>query len=67
MPKIEDAREAEKMVCSRYGILDSQLYEFKVHKRGYTWVVTYNLLNVLDTERHEVHINARTGKMLMIR
>jgi hypothetical protein len=67
MPKIEDAREAEKMVRSRYGILDSQPYEFKVHKRGYTWVVTYNLLNVLDTERHEVHINARTGKMLMIR
>ena len=67
MPKVEDAREAEKMVRSRYEILDSQPYEFKVYKRGYTWVVTYNLLNVLDTERHEVHINARTGNMLTIR
>jgi len=67
MPKVKDAREAEKIVRSRYEILDSQPYEFKVYKRGYTWVVTYNLLNVLDTERHEVHINARTGNMLTIR
>ncbi len=66
MPKVEDAREAEEMVRSRYGILDSQPYEFKVRKRGYTWIVTYRLLNVMDVERHEVHINAQTGKMLMI-
>jgi hypothetical protein len=66
MPKVEDAREAEKMVRSRYGILDSEPYNFEIHKRGYTWVVTYKFLNVLDTERHEVHINAQTGKMLMI-
>lgn len=67
MPKVEDARKAEEMVRSRYGILDSQPYKFEVHKRGFTWVVTYSLMNVLDIEKHEVHINARTGKMLMIK
>jgi len=67
MPKVTDAREAEEMVRSRYGMLDSQPYDVKVRKQGYTWIVTYRLLNVTDTERHEVHINAQTGSMLTIK
>jgi hypothetical protein len=67
MPRVVDARVAEKMVRSRYGILDSQPYEFKVRKQGYTWIVTYRLLNVMDAERHEVRINAQTGNMLTIK
>jgi len=67
MPQVKDAREAEKIVRSRYGLLDSQPYEFKVHKQGYTWIVTYRLLNVMDAERHEVRINAQTGNVLTIK
>jgi hypothetical protein len=66
MPKVTDAREAEKMVRSRYGIWDSS-YKFEIHKRGTTWVVTYNILSVTDAERHEVHIDATTGNMLTIK
>jgi len=66
MPQVKDAREAERMVRSRYGIWDSS-YKFEIRKRGTTWVVTYNVLSVSDTERHEVHIDARTGNMLTIK
>lgn len=66
MATVEDAREAEKVVRSRYGLLDSEPYNFEIHKQGYTWIVTYNLLNVLDQEKHEVRINAKTGKILRI-
>lgn len=66
MARVEDAREAEDMVRSRYSLIDAP-YNFEIHKRGYTWVVTYNMVSVLDPEKHEVHINARTGRMLTIR
>lgn len=67
MPKVKDARDAEEMVRSRYGLLDSQPYELQVRKQGYTWIVTYKLLNVMGGERHEVHINAQTGNMVTIK
>lgn len=68
MARVEDAREAEDMVRHRYSsIIGPEPYNFEIHKRGYTWVVKYNILSVLDTEEHEVHINAKTGKMLTIK
>ena len=68
MAEVEDAREAEDMVCSYYSNpLGPQPYNFEIHKRGYTWVVTYNIQTIMDVEEHEVHINARTGKMVRIK
>lgn len=69
MARVEDARKAEDMVRSSYypNLPDPQPYNFKIYKRGYTWVVKYNLLTVMDVEEHEVHINARTGKMVTIK
>ncbi|MDO8716850.1 MAG: hypothetical protein Q7J73_08615 [Dehalococcoidales bacterium] len=67
MAKVNDAREAEAMVRSLYpSIADPQPYNFETHKQGYTWIVKYNLLSVIDTKKHEVRINAITGKMVRI-
>ncbi len=66
MAEVEDAREAEDMVRSLYSPLVS-FSEFETHKQGYTWIVTYKVVSVRDIERHEVHINARTGNMVTIR
>ena len=69
MAAVKDAREAEDMVCSLYPnpVVDPQPYNFEIYKQGYTWIVKYNLLTVMDAEEHEVHINARTGKMVRIK
>ncbi len=68
MARVEDAREAEDMVRSLYSNpLGPHPYDFETHKQGYTWIVTYNVMSVVDVERHEVHINARTGRILTIR
>ena len=68
MAKVEDAREVEEMVCSYYSNpVGPHPYNFKIYKQGYTWVVIYNILTVMDLEEHEVHINARPGKMVTIK
>ena len=68
MAKVEDVREAKDMVCSLYPkLVDPQPYNFEIYKQGYMGVVKYSLLTVMDVEEHEVHINARTGKMVRIK
>jgi len=68
MARVEDIGEAQDMVCSLYPNLDDpQPYNFEIYKQGYTWVVKYNLLTVMDFEEHDVHINAITGKMVRIK
>ena len=66
MARVEDAREAEDMVCSYYSPIGPQPYNFEVYKRGYTWVVKYNIQTIMDIEEHEAHIDARTGNILSI-
>lgn len=67
MPKVTDAREAERMVRARYGPLDAPLRDLKVRKQGYAWIVTYQVLKAAGDEPHEVRINAHTGDMITIK
>ncbi len=70
MAAVKDAREAEDMVDEYYRErfpFGPWPNDFETYKRGYTWIVNYNLQTVMDIEEHEVHINARTGNMVMIK
>ncbi|MBA7699888.1 hypothetical protein ES703_108593 [subsurface metagenome] len=68
MAEVEDAREAEDMVHSLYpNPLGPHPYDFKTYKQGFTWIVKYNVPSIMNVERHEVRINARTGNMVRIK
>ncbi len=65
MAEVNDAREAENMVRDLWSVGKPGMSNFDVHKQGIGWIVTYETLTVLGgVEEHEVHINAKTGKML---
>ena len=67
MARVEDAREAEEIVYSywREHYPLEVTHNFHTRKRGYTWIVTFNH-GILDT-KGEIHINAKTGRMVMIK
>ena len=49
MARVKDARKAEDMVCSLYpNLVDPEPYNFEIYKWGYTWVVIYNIQNIMD-------------------
>jgi hypothetical protein len=68
MPEVEDARDAENLVRSTSADGDPEMFRFKARKQGDTWIVTYNTQELLGAiNKHEVHIEARTGNMLTIK
>lgn len=64
MPEVEDASEAEDIVRSLWSVGDPEMYNFEVHKQGYTWIVTYETQTVWGVTEHLVRINAHTGNIL---
>ena len=67
MAGVKDAAEVEEIVASLYpDPLEPQPYNFEIYQHGDAWVVIYNVLTDMEIEVHEVHIDAGTGKMLMI-
>ena len=63
MATVKDGREAEKMVEEHYPL--EVLNNIRTRKQGYTWIVTFNHA-ILGT-KGEIHINAKTGSMVMIK
>ena len=65
MANVEDADEAINMVKDRWRPgRDGEWNNFKTHKQGFTWVVTYTEHFMDGRKQHEVHINAKTGKLV---
>jgi len=64
MPKVKDAREAIRIVCSRWHVGDPEMVHMTARRRGLVWIVKYDDLSVGGTE-HEVHIKAETGEFTM--
>ena len=59
MADVQDAREAEEIVESYYSNrnpLGPQPYGFRTHKRGYTWVIKFNLEALAGEKDCEWHI-----------
>ncbi len=72
MTKVLDAREVQQMVNSYYEERDplhigAHPYNFRINKQGFTWIVKFTLDNIMDSEEHEIHINARTGNTVNIK
>ena len=62
MPKVKDARQAEKIVCSHYPIL-AQPHDFETHQQDDTWVVIFKVFTTTWALEHEWHIDANTGNV----
>jgi hypothetical protein len=65
MASIDDASQVEKIIRSKYPYLsDPKPYKIKVRKQGITWIATYMIPRLNGDEKHEIRINAHTGKVI---